>query len=350
MKTTTKVLGLAAFAALAGGYMPKSAQAAETILFNCFFPPQHYVCRRWLPHMAKEIAAATDGRVKMRIPPKSLAAPPDQYDAVVNGVADGALQFNAFIANKVPGIQVGQLPFIGIQNAEAPGVALWRTYQKFFASKNEYGPVELLTVYASNGAEFYSMTDKPIESIADISGRKMWVLPGIVANLVKRTGSPVVVGPAVQMLEVISKGVVDGYVGVPISSVHNFKLTSYTKSITLLDRKVFTPTFSFFVNKKKWAKISKKDQAAIKAVTGEKMARWFGQDQDKEFVKGREKVLSAGVKEVQGSASFLGQLDALGRPAYDAWKKRVAAMGVDGDAVIEYYQAQIAAEMKKIKK
>jgi hypothetical protein len=41
----------------------------------------------------------------------------------------------------------------------------------------------------------------------------MWGLPGTTANLLKETGAPAVSGPAVQMLELISKGVVDGYAG-----------------------------------------------------------------------------------------------------------------------------------------
>jgi len=53
-----------------------------------------------LPELKQRIETATEGRVKVNVPPKSLAAPPDQYDGVVGGVMDGALQFNAFIANK----------------------------------------------------------------------------------------------------------------------------------------------------------------------------------------------------------------------------------------------------------
>ena len=109
-----------------------------------------------------------------------------------------------------------------------------------------------LAVYATNGAEFWSMTDQPIRSIDDIKSRKMWALPGVTANVIKGTGSAVVAGPAVQMLEIISKGVVDGYTGVPYSSVTQFKLKDYTKSGTIFKRKIFTPTFSFFVHEKKW--------------------------------------------------------------------------------------------------
>lgn len=348
IRSRIAVAGLALAASL--GTAAPSARAAETILFNCFFPPQHYVCTEFLPELGKRIDKATAGRVKINVPPKSVAAPPDQYDAVVNGVADGALQFNAFIANKVAGIQIGQLPFIGREASLPSSIALWKTYQKFFADKNEYKGVVLLSVYASNGGEFFSLNDKPIQTVEDVKSRKMWALPGVTANIVKATGSSVVSGPAVQMLEIISKGVVDGYAGVPASSANEFKLVPYTKSVTTFSRKIFTPTFSFFVSEKKWAKISAADQAAIKTALGEDFARYAGSTQDKKHEDNKKAAFSGGVKQIAGSDAEMVKLEALGQPMIDDWVKRVGGMGVDGKAAIAYYQSIVAEESAKLAK
>lgn len=340
-------LSLAGALALAG--LAPSAASAQTIVFNCFFPPQHYTCRTMLRDWSKEIEKATSGRVKFNIPPKTLAAPPDQYDGVVNGVMDGAIQFNQFIANKVTGIQIGQLPFIGTESAESGSIALWRTYQKFFGDKGEYGPVKLLAVYATNGAEFWSMTDQPIRSVEDIKSRKMWALPGVTANIIKETGSAVVAGPAVQMLEIISKGVVDGYVGVPFSSLVSFKLLDYTRSATIFENKIFTPTFSFFVHEKKWNAIPAADRAAIVGLSGEKISRYFGQVQDGVQEKAKAAVRKHGIQTHPGDAATLARLEAIGRPMTEAWLKKVAAMGVDGKAAIAYYRSVLAEEDAKRK-
>jgi TRAP-type C4-dicarboxylate transport system substrate-binding protein len=348
MKTTTQSLMLGGAMLALAGLAPLPAQA-QTIVYNCFFPPQHYTCRTMLRGWGERIAKATDGRVKFNIPPKTLAAPPNQYDGVVNGVMDGAIQFNQFISNKVTGIQVGQLPFIGTESAESGSVALWRTYQKFFADKHEYGPVKLLADYATNGAEFFSMIDEPIRSIDDLKNRKMWALPGVTANLVKGTGSAVVAGPAVQMLEIISKGVVDGYTGVPFSSVVQFKLVDYTKSVTVFKRKIFTPTFSFFIHEKKWNQISAGDRAAIEGLSGETISRYFGQVQDGVQNRDRKKLLDGGLKVVPGDDAMLAQLEAIGQPMTNAWLNKVAAMGVDGKAVIAYYKGVLAEEDAKRK-
>jgi TRAP-type C4-dicarboxylate transport system substrate-binding protein len=348
MRHNGATLFLAAATLAAMGVVPQTA-AAQTILYNCFYPPQHYACRVMLRDWNKEIEKATGGRVKLNIPPKTLAAPSDQYDGVVNGVMDGAVQFNQFIANKVTGIQVGQLPFIGTESAEVGSVALWRTYEKFFADKNEYAPVKLLAVYALNGGDFFSMTDQPISSIDDIKNRKMWALPGVTANIIKGTGSAVVAGPAVQMLEIISKGVVDGYVGVAFSSVMQFKLTDYTKSATVFESKIFTPTFSFFIHEKKWNEISEADRKAIVALSGEKISRHFGKVADDVQNKARDQLVKGGLKVVEGNDATLRQLEAIGQPMIAEWLKKVAAMGIDGKAVIAYYEGVIAEEKAKRK-
>lgn len=342
---------LATAALLAGSLaIPQQASAAERILFNCFFPPQHFVCRQVLPEMRRRIEKATEKRVRIQIPPKSLARPRDLYDGVAKGVMDGAVQYNGFIANMAPGIQFGHLPFVGNEESELTSVALWQTYQKFFGDKNEFGEAVLLSVWALNGAEIYSLTDKPIETLADIKSRKMWAIPGTPANLMKKAGASVVAGPAVQMLEIISKGVVDGFAGVPINAVRTYKITSYTKSATIFDRKIFQPTFSFYVAKRKWNKIEKKDQAAIRAVLGADFARYAGKIADRHQAAGKKDAIKNGIKFVNGSAATLKDLQRLGNPVIEGWLKKVSAMGVDGKAVLAFYRKAYEDEKAKAKK
>ncbi|MBK0328859.1 TRAP transporter substrate-binding protein DctP [Phaeobacter gallaeciensis] len=327
-----------ALALTAGLAMPGKAAAAENILFNCFFPPRHYVCTDFLPELGQRIETATEGRVKLRTPPKTLAAPPDQMDAVANGVMDGAVQFNGFLRAQVPGIQFSMLPFVGNADAEATSVALWETYQKHFADKEEYGETVLLALFALNGGDIFSVTDEPIVAVDDLAKRKIWSVPGVTANVVAETGSSVVSGPAVQMLEVVSKGVVDGYVGMPQSEVTQYKLTGYTKSATIFDEKVFQATFSFFVSRDKWEAISEEDRTAIHAALGSDFSRWMGAFQDDIFERAHQEMGEEGVTFIEGSDAFLADLKTLGAPQIEAWKAQVGEMGVDGQAVLDDYR------------
>jgi TRAP-type C4-dicarboxylate transport system substrate-binding protein len=343
----SKRLTTAALAATLGLALPAVASAKENILFNCFFPPQHYVCSKFLPELDKRIEAATEGRVGLRVPPKSLAAPPDQFDGVVSGVMDGAVQFNGFLAAQAPGAQFAMLPFLGHADSEAASVAYWDTYQKHFADKDEYGEAVLIALFALNGGDIFSVTDKPINSVADLESRKIWSVPGATSKLLADTGSSVVSGPAVQMLELVSKGVVDGHVGVPQSEVTQYKLTDYTKSATVFDEKIFQATFSFFISKAKWNSISEADRAAIQAAVGGDFVRWMGAEQDAIFDAAHNELVAAGVEFVEGSPTFLTELKALGQPQIDAWLNEMKTRGVDGQAVLDDYKAAYSAAAQK---
>ncbi|WP_251417720.1 TRAP transporter substrate-binding protein DctP [Lutimaribacter degradans] len=334
---------LAAFATgtLVAASLSTPVQATETILFNCFFPPRHHVCSEFLPEMGRRIDAATEGRVALRVPPSSLAAPPNQYEAVRNGVVDGAVQFNGFLGEQVPAIQFALLPFVGQAGAEQSSVAIWETYQAHFGPG--FGDAVLLSVFAYNGGDFYSVTDAPIDSVQDIARRKIWAVPGATANTIAATGASVVSGPAVQMLEIVSRGVVDGHVGVPQSEIAQFKLTDYTRSVTLFPEKIFQASFSFFVSKDKWARISEPDRAAILAALGGDFARWMGAFQDRVFHQAHEELKAAGVAFVAGDPAMLDELRTLGRAQVEAWIARMGDEGVDGAQVLADYAAAVDA-------
>ncbi len=104
--------------------------------------------------------------------------------------------------------------------------------------------MKLLSLWVITPGELWSQTDTPVNSIDDLKSRKIWALPGTNANIMKAVGAGVVSGPAVQMNEIISRGVVDAYVGVSPTSVRDFRLIPYTKSMTRFDRGIYSTSFS----------------------------------------------------------------------------------------------------------
>jgi len=323
--------------ALAGAARP--AQAAQRLIANCFWPPQHAVCRKILPTWGKWVEKATEGRVKIVIPPKSLASPPEQWKSVANGIADTAFQFNGFIANRVWGPTVAMNPFIATHDAPAMSQALWETYKKFFAK--EYKGIHLLSVWVITPAEMWSQTDKPVNSIADLKSRKIWALPGTNANIMKAVGAGVVSGPAVQMNEIISRGVVDAYVGVSPISVRDFRLIPYTKSMTHFSRGIYSTSFSFLMSEKKWNALSKKDQAAIMSVSGAKFGRmaaayWVQGDKEAEA-----KIKKAGIKTVEADPKFEAALIKIGDGLTKKWIATANKRGLDGQATYDFYVKRV---------
>ncbi len=334
----------AAVMTLAGAAMP--AQATTRLISNCFWPPQHPVCTKLLPTWAKWVEKATNGDVKVIIPPKSLAPPPQQWASVESGIADTAFQFNGFIANRVWGPTVAMRPFIATHDSQAMSQALWETYEKYFP--HEYKGVHVLSMWVVTPAELWSQTDKPVNSIADLKSRKIWALPGTNANIMKAVGAGVVSGPAVQMNEIVSRGVVDAYVGVSPASVRDFRLIPYTKSMTQFHHGIYSTSFSFLMNEKKWESLSKKDQEAITSVSGVKFARMISAywiQADKESMVDLKK---AGIKIVSADPNFEAALIKIGDNLTKKWIATANKRGLDGQGAYDFYVKRVQELSRKV--
>lgn len=313
-----------------------SASANTRILLNCFTPPKHVWCEA-LNDWKTRVEEVTEGRVRIVIPAKSMAPPPEQLNSVRSGLFDAAFIFHGFAAQELAGGLVSMNPFTGSDSSEVNSVALWKTYQEFFGDRDEYEGVHLLGLLVNPGAHFYSMTDEPITSFEDATGRKMWALPGATAGMLKENGGSIVSGPAAQMTEIIQRGVVDGFVGIPPETAVAFNVMPYAKSVTLTPRAVFTATFSFFISDAKWAEISIEDQELIMSVSGEEFARRAGSIFDARNMLGQE-VERDTLEVLTASDAFYAELQAAAEPFAEKWVGRVTGMGIDGAAMLSRYE------------
>lgn len=327
-------------AGLAGVGGGEGRAATTTILFNEFAPPPHILNKGVVGPWMKEVERVTHGRVKFQVPANNLAPPPRQMDIVETGIADGAYMFNGFLVKKAPLVQVSLLPGV-TRSSRGSAVALWRTYQKFFAKAGEFKGVTLLGFLAVAPGEIYSLTS-PIRAVADFKGRKTWSLPGYTAKSIAALGAVVVPGPAVHMYEIISKGTVDAYAGVSVSSAKQFNVLKYAKSITLLPDKVQGPTFSMFLSKKKWASLSAADRKAIRSVSGEALAR-LCQSGDALEAKAREGLGKSGKEVIKASPAFVDAVEKAWAPIQASWVASADKLGVDGKAALAYFK-KVATE------
>ena len=322
-----------------------SASAETTVLFNVFTPLASPTYTKVLGPWMQEVEKVTQGRVKMNRPPQSLAPPPEQLNMVRSGVADGAFIFNAFLQKSHPLLQLAFLPGT-MTSGKADAVALWRTYQRYFAQKNPYPGIQLLGFFASPPGHIYNIEKKPIQSLADLKGKKAWSLPGITAQAMGRTGASIVPGPAVRMYEIISKGVVDAFCCIEYGDLNAFKVLQYVGAVTEVEGAVFSPKFSVFVSAAKWAQISPADQAAIMNISGEALARRSaGIDEGNAILK--KKYIADGGIVVSATPAFNSELKAVWKPLVDQWIAEAGKLGVNGREALNSYLAEakkVAAE------
>ena len=315
------------------------AEAKTRLLVNCFWPSSHFACSTVLPNWVEEVERVTEGRVTGIIPPKSVAPPPEQLAAIERGIADVAVMFNGFFGDAAVGPKVAMQPFVGSHDAEAMSKALWATNREYFADEIE--PVHLLSQFVISPAELYSQTDTPINSLDDLAGRKMWVLPGPLAEITKKLGTGVVSGPAVQSNEIISRGVVDGHLGLDPQAVQAFQLMPYTKSTTKFSGAIYSTSFSVFANKDKWAEISPEDQEAIMSVSGEVLGAAFGRAWNEAAAMAEAAYADAGIEVVEVDPAFETALQEASAFVTEGWLKAAEAAGIDGQGALDFYKSQI---------
>lgn len=317
------------------------ANAETGLIVNCFWPASHFACSEVLPGWIAEVERVTEGRVTGIIPPRSMAPPPEQLSSVENGIADVAVQFNGLIANRVTGPLVAMQPFTSVRDAEAMSRALWATNREYFP--DEFDTVQLLSQFVISPGELYSQTDTPINSIDDLASRRMWVLPGPLAAIATHLGVGVVSTPAVEANEIISRGVVDGHLGLDPQAVQSFQLIPYTSSTTRLERPMYATSFSVVMNADTWAEITAEDQAAIMGVSGDVLGAAFGARWDRAAQAAEAEYSGAGIEVVPADPGFEAALMEAAAPITQRWLDAATAAGIDGAAAREFYQAQIEA-------
>ncbi|MBL8342623.1 MAG: TRAP transporter substrate-binding protein DctP [Rubrivivax sp.] len=330
-----------AMGAALGVSLSWSAHAQGTsLLLNSFLAPQHPVTRIVIKPWAERVTAATEGRVKVDVAPASLAAPPQQLAGVSKGVFDIAYQFHGLMAEQTKLNQVAHLPFVNT-TARGSSVALWRTYEKYFAKAKELDEVQVLAMFVLPPGVMYGMNG-PIKSVTDLKGKKVYGLPGVPATVLEAAGAGVVAAPAARSFEIISGKTVDAFVGYSVSDADGLKTLPYATDVTDIEGHLSAPSFTLFMNKKKWQALSQADRDAIMKVSGEAFAQNMAIYDELE-AKARAAAAGKGVKFHQADAAFMKSLRALTEPLDKAWKADAGKLGVNGTEALDFFVAQAKA-------
>ena len=311
------------------------AYAKQTWTCSVFTGPKHFINKALKP-WGKNVEKATNGEVRVRFLPVSAAPPPKQIDGIAAGTYDCAFIFHAFTRKRAVGPQFGILPFLSAGSAEHGSVAFWRTWSKHFLQKGEFDDdgIKILSMFQFPGVHFWTAKDKPINSIADMKAQKMWALAGTSSRTMKAAGVSHVSGPAARMAEFTQTKVVQGLAGITRAGILNFAGIQFPKSGTFTSKSIMAPSFAWLLSKKKWDALPGNVKRAVTDVSGEKLARAVGLEADKFEPISANKLAKAGVKEIKASKSFEAALMKAANPQIDAWIKRAATIGVDGNKVI----------------
>lgn len=318
-----------------------AAQAPEAVLrFNRWVPPTHHFHARIMAPWAERVEKATGGRIKIEFTAASLGAPPRQFDLAATGVADITAGNQTYTPERFVASRIAELPFLG-DSAEALSVAQWRVHEKYLAKANEYRGTQLLTVF-NNGPYQIFTTKKRIEAVDDLRNLKFRAAGGTPTEIAKALEVVPVGAPITEAYEMLSRGIVDGTF-LPPDSIRSFRMDKFLEHQTRIPRGLFNAAFFVVMNEKKWAALSKDNQAAILSLSGEAFAREAGRIWDDQDRLANAEFAKSGMKIAAASPAFMAELTKRLAPIEEAWIREAAKRGVDGRAALDMFRREAAS-------
>jgi len=325
--------------AVALGLLGTSAAFAQTVLtVSSWLPPTHTASvsqQKWCEALEKE----AKGTIKCNILPKGVVAAPGTFDAVRDGLADISYTVDGYTPGRFVFTQVAEFPFLG-DSAETTSVAYNRIYQKHFAPAGEHRGVKVLGVFTHGPGVIFN-SKKPVNSSADAASLKFRIGGGNINELSKAMGWNTTLKAAPESYELLSTGVMDGTF-FPDESIASFKL-NMIKHATTFPGGLYNTSFVFMMNQDKYRSLTAEQKAAVDKLSGEYVARLFGQGWDALDKASRDGAQTQqGVQRIRASDAFVNEVKAKQAGLEDKWAAAAEAKGLkNAKAVLAEFRAEI---------
>ncbi len=243
-------LAVTALLAIALAMPAPSPAGALNLKFSSFLPPGH-PATKVLEAFVKELGETSGGKVNVKFyGASSLGKAAEQYDIVVEGMADMALTCCGFTPSQFP-LSLGvQLPFFS-DSAET-GAKLLMEFQKRGFLDSEFKDVVYLFPTTTTPSQIYS--NKKIAKIADFKGLRIWGGTNVFKQVCDLLGATSVVMSTPDVYLALQRKTVDAAINSWTSGVAGYKWTEVTKYA--IDISIMSGWHcSVVMNKKSWDKV-----------------------------------------------------------------------------------------------
>jgi len=323
------------------------ARAQTQLSFNIFLPPTHFMWRVF-PEWADDVHAATGGEVSIEFPARSVSPAHGVLYAVRHGVTDGGLMFNEFLSHGAPGTLMSQMPWLHRGDSAAISTALWENYRNEFAGFEQLPGVELLSMFHLGPTYLCSVTDTPVTTIDELRRRRVWALPGMIADTLADLDLAIVASPAIQVQELVSRNTVDVHMGLTLETMVSFAVASYTRSCVEMNPAFQSASFSVFFNRDAWTGLTQRQRTAIGELSGVALSRRLGQATNEAEAAARTVLVEEfGVTFAPAGENLRQALEEAAARQTEAWKRNVQeAYGVNATEILDELAVDIAARTR----
>ncbi len=320
--------GLAMSMAISGQVM------AETVMrVGSWLPPTHTQNAIVLPTWGKWISEATEGRVSLKIEYVS-GHPKSVLDQVQDGAFDAGWTYHGYFPGRFVLTQLPELPLHGI-GAEAASVAHWRIHEKHLDAAGEHKGVIVAGLFTHGPGQIHMA--EPIETLADMKGKKIRVGGGIQGEIGKRMGIEGVPAPGSKVYEILSQGVADG-VFMPMGEKKSLRLKEVAPFTMKFPGGMYLGSFGFFLSPDFMASLSEADQKAVMAVSGEKLSRLAGAAWEENDDIGEADAKASGNNIVDAGDAINAEFAELVKGMDEQWIESANGRGIDGAAALKDFR------------
>lgn len=197
-------LAAAAAAALSAA---APAQAEKELKFSIFSPPRSITVQRVAEPWAKWIEERVGNEVRIKIYAGGTLGrnPAQQLKLVEDGIADISWVLPSYTPGRFPTLTLLELP--GMVDSAAEGTRLaWELYDR--GRVKGFESVKVLALYTTDLYGLHLST--PIKSIEDLKGRKIRSGGQVQNEIIAALGMVPVGMPVTQIVEAMSRNVIDG--------------------------------------------------------------------------------------------------------------------------------------------
>lgn len=330
-------------ALLACGTLASASASAQVLLnVNSWVPRSHPLTAEMMTWCAA-VEKAVAGRVACNLLPRPAVRAPQTFDAIRDGLVDLAVTANRFTPGRFPLSAIAELPLLG-DTAEAISVAYQRTYQRALAKADEHKGAVVLAVFTHGPGQIYD-TQLPVASIKDMENLRYLAGDRFVGDIARAIGANPLRAAASEFSALLSSGFADGAF-LPKEAALSLKLMPLFKYATYVPGGLYNTSFVFVMNPRKWGRISRADQDAIMSLSGEAYARRAGQAWDAADAQAEAALRTAKISVVTASPAFVAEIKEKTAGLEKAWIDKAGAKGIDGEAVLWGFRAEIAALSK----
>lgn len=311
-----------------------SAVAQEvTLSMHQFLPAQANVPKLILDVWAKDVEAASEGRIKIdHFPSMQLGGrPPELIDQAIDGVADIVWTVVGYTPGRFPRTEVFEMPFL-MTNAKAASRAYWEMFETHMKD-TEFKDVHILGTWVHGPGMIH--TNKEVKSPDDMQGLKIRGGSRTINTFLEALGATPVGMPVPAVPEGLSKGVIDGTT-IPWEVTAALKVPELVGNHTEFDGKaLYTLTFVLAMNKDRYESLPDDLKAIIDSKSGLEFSMFAGDTQEASDGPARALAEGRGNNIVTVAGADVEAWKSAAEPVIAGWVADMDSKGIDGQALLD---------------